>query len=274
MSESDSKEPYELHQWLDRRLGPAQSRAFERRLAQDADLRASAAAYLLQAEQLRRHGDRIAAEPVPPALSDPVRGSRAGSMRPWLAAAAVAIVAWTLGWYGHRELGMPRPPEVAGDDSAPSAPAVFAGDATAPGFVRTALRAHEVFVPEVRHPVEVPANESAHLQRWLSNRLGRPIAVPDLNEDGYRLVGGRLLPCESGACAQFMYERDGGGRVTLFAARREGGGSGETGFRFGQQGSLSAFYWIDRGFGYTVSGELDRDRLFALARRVHLQLER
>ncbi|MDH3317698.1 MAG: anti-sigma factor, partial [Gammaproteobacteria bacterium] len=36
---------------------------------------------------------------------------------------------------------------------------------------REAAYAHAVYVPEVRHPVEVGADERAHLNAWLSKRL-------------------------------------------------------------------------------------------------------
>ena len=61
-------------------------------------------------------------------------------------------------------------------------------------WARRAAIAHVVYSPEVRHPVEVAANEEAHLVRWLSKRLGIQLKVPHLGALGYSLVGGRLLP--------------------------------------------------------------------------------
>ena len=57
----------------------------------------------------------------------------------------------------------------------------------------TALGAHTVFVPEVRHPVEVKADE-AHLVRWLAKRVGADVRAPALGSMGWQLMGGRLLP--------------------------------------------------------------------------------
>ncbi|MEG2977540.1 MAG: anti-sigma factor, partial [Comamonas sp.] len=76
-----------------------------------------------------------------------------------------------------------------------------------PGFVREAAAAHAVYVPEKRHPVEVAAQQQAHLVQWLSKRLGVPLKTPVLDAQGFQLMGGRLLPGETGqARAQFMYE--------------------------------------------------------------------
>ena len=48
------------------------------------------------------------------------------------------------------------------------------------------------------HPVEVGAGDPDHLVAWLSARLGRPVRAPSLDEYGYQLLGGRLLPGEAG----------------------------------------------------------------------------
>ncbi len=73
-------------------------------------------------------------------------------------------------------------------------------------LARVAAVAHAVYSPEVRHPVEVGADQEAYLVRWLPKRLGANLKVPHLAAQGYPLVGGRLLPGERGPAAQFMYQ--------------------------------------------------------------------
>jgi anti-sigma factor RsiW len=99
-----------------------------------------------------------------------------------------------------------------------SVPRSFEVPSQAPAFARLADVAYAVYSPEVRHPVEVGAPDEAHLTSWLSMRLGQPLSVPSLQEYGYTLVGGRLLPGETGPAAQFMYEDQAGARVTLYVA--------------------------------------------------------
>ena len=48
--------------------------------------------------------------------------------------------------------------------------------------------------------------------------------------------------------------------------------AGATAFRFDSEGRLSAFYWIDGRFGYTLSAEVERTRLLVLAEEVYRQL--
>ncbi|MDP6603016.1 MAG: sigma factor [Rhodospirillales bacterium] len=67
------------------------------------------------------------------------------------------------------------------------------GEANADELVRRAVGAHVVYVPEVRHPVEVASSEEAHLVAWLSKRLGQALRVPDLTSAGFQLVGGAVV---------------------------------------------------------------------------------
>jgi anti-sigma factor RsiW len=143
-------------------------------------------------------------------------------------------------------------------------------------FVRQASYAHGVYSPEVRHPVEVTAADQEHLVQWLSKRVGRKLKVPNLAAQGYELVGGRLLPGELGARAQFMFQNAAGSRITLYlgAVDKASGGTDtrETSFSFSAVGSTGSFYWIDQGFGYALAGSVPRDVLLQLSQAVYRQL--
>jgi len=135
-----------------------------------------------------------------------------------------------------------------------------------------AARAHLVYSPEVRHPVEVEAKEQDHLVKWLSKRLDLQLKVPVLSTEGFELLGGRLLPGTDGPVAQFMYQDATGKRLTLYVTRPHKGDE-ITAFRFAQEGRVSVFYWIDRDCGYALSGELDKPQLSRVATLVYRQLE-
>ena len=135
-----------------------------------------------------------------------------------------------------------------------------------------AARAHLVYSPEVRHPVEVEAKEKDHLVKWLSKRLGVNLKVPILANEGFELLGGRLLPGNDGPVAQFMYQEPSGKRLTLYVTRPHKGDN-VTAFRFAQEGPVSVFYWMDRECGYALSGEIDKPTLARVASLVYKQLE-
>ena len=122
-----------------------------------------------------------------------------------------------------------------------------------------------------RHPVEVGADQEAHLVAWLSKRLGGNLKIPTLGGFGYQLMGGRLLPGSSGPVAQFMYQDGSGQRLTLYV-RNGAADSRETAFRYTQERGVSVFYWVDGRFGYALSGEMQKADLLRVANAVYQQL--
>jgi anti-sigma factor RsiW len=71
--------------------------------------------------------------------------------------------------------------------------------------------------------------------------------------------------------AQFMYQDAKGQRLTLYvsAQKREGR---DTAFRFSQENRVSVFYWVDRSYGYALSGEIEREALLKVANSIYRQL--
>lgn len=144
--------------------------------------------------------------------------------------------------------------------------------AEVPSFVKRAAVAHAVYSPEVRHPVEVGADQEQHLVAWLSKRLGAQVRAPRLEAVGYSLVGGRLLPGDNGPVAHFMYQTEKGRRITLYV-RTEAAENRETAFRYSAEGNVKVFYWIDRKLGYAISSaDLGKDDLLKVANAVYQQL--
>jgi anti-sigma factor RsiW len=209
-------------------------------------------------EALHELYDPVLQEPVPTGLR--ARGLTGGA--PWRATArAAGLVAVGLaigaagGWYVHA-----------------SRPVAAQATSDAPQFVRRAALAHATYSPEVRHPVEVGADQEAHLVAWLSKRLGAPVRAPKLEAVGYSLVGGRLLPGENGPVAHFMYQCKAGTRVTLYV-RTDANNNRETNFRYQAEGPVKVFYWIDRKFGYALSsGDIAKETLLGVANAVYTQL--
>lgn len=185
----------------------------------------------------------------------------------WWALAATLVVATGLGggWAG------------AWWQREQQAPTLLASAARADGWPRFAATAHAVYVPEKRHPVEVAVEGDAaaqkaqeeHLARWLTRRLDVPVKLFDLQAQGFRLVGGRLLPEPHGPCAQLMYEDAAGVRVTVYLRRK--GVDAPAAFRYEAMGGLGLFYWVEGPAGYALVGALPRERLLALAEAIARQ---
>jgi anti-sigma factor RsiW len=140
-------------------------------------------------------------------------------------------------------------------------------------LARQAAIAHVVYSPDVRHPVEIGADQEDQLVTWLSKRLGTPIRPPKLGKLGYELIGGRLLPGQSGPVAQFMYHDHADQRLTLYVSTEQSNDK-DTGFRFAEEGPVNVFYWIDGKFGYALSGGSSKAELARIATAVYEQLEK
>jgi anti-sigma factor RsiW len=138
---------------------------------------------------------------------------------------------------------------------------------------RQAAIAHVVYSPDVRRPVEIGAEHEEQLVTWLSKRLGTPVRPPRLGPLGYELIGGRLLPGNSGPVAQFMYHDVSGQRLTLYVSN-ENVGNRDTAFRFAQEGPVNVFYWIDGKFGYALSAGIQKSELARIATAVYDQLDK
>ena len=252
----------DLHAWMDGELPEERQAEVERHLAGDPDLARRFERYRAQRAMIGRAFGPLADRPLPAALMPPYDRARGGkALRPRglfrapalraLAAAAVflALLAggaggwWLRGWTGG------------------------AGSGGAAAFVADAVAAHRVLAVEVRHPVEVGADQEAHLMGWLSKRLGKPLRAPRLAGQGYDLVGGRLLSDARGPAAQLMYQDAAGRRITLYI--RPASDAPDTSFRFAQDGNVQAFYWRDNGLAWAVTGDLDRVTLSAIAEEVY-----
>ena len=246
----------ELHALVDGELTGVERAEAEALLAADPEEEALARGYRELNEALRtRYAGRLE-EPLPAGMHKLIRrvpsaGQRLAKRRWSLATAAlIALTAGLAGYLARAYLPYPGRPE--------------------PAFVLNAMGAHNVYLPEVRHPVEVRAEEE-HLSRWLTRRVGAPIRAPSLADRGWRLMGGRLLPDLGLPAAQFMYEDGAGRRLTLYI-RKETGMS-NTAFRFYERDGLGSFYWIDRPLAYAIAGQIRREELMGLANAIYAQLE-
>jgi anti-sigma factor RsiW len=256
----------ELHAFVDAQLDPARIPALLAWLQANPADAARVQQWQAQNLQLRQLARAMELGDTPAALTDVVLRALVTKQRraAWQQAAAAVLLVATGAAGGH----------LWGQRGASSPPVTMAAS---PPFVREAVLAHAVFVPEKRHPVEVTASDEAHLVQWLSRRLGRPLKVPTLVNHGYHLLGGRLLPGDGTPRAQFMFENMQGARVTLYVAVfGPGQAPAQTSFRSMRDGGEESFYWVDDGFGYALSANANANAtdMMALARSVHGQLVR
>lgn len=241
----------ELHAYVDGELAADRRAVVEQWLSGHADDAARVAAWRAQADAIRARYGAVASEPIAPRF-DLDRLARAGRKWSRLAAAAV-LLAFLLGsgagWFGR---------------------GAWEGGGPARVVTTEALDAHRLYIAEVRHPIEVRANES-HLNPWLSRRIGYAMPIPNLDSFGLKLLGGRLLPGTAGrAAALYMYEGTTGERFTIYCRRDQ---APQTALRYRATGPVGSYFWVQDDVAFVVSGPADRARLQKVAEAIYEQVE-
>ncbi|WP_370674704.1 anti-sigma factor [Pleomorphomonas sp. PLEO] len=254
MSDTNMITEADLNAYLDGELDPVRRAAVEAYLADNPAESERVAAWRDQTATLRALYGHVADEAMPPRLSPHrLAADRRHRMMRSATAIAAALVLVVLGgvsgWVG-RGLATPNMSEAT--------------------LVSEAEAAHALYTPEVLHPVEVSGQDGAHLSKWLSKRLDRTLAIPDLSSDGFSLVGGRLLPAATSAAALLMYENRDGSRVTLYIVPKVGE---ETAMRFSSGDGLTAVSWQAETLGCVLVGNLPRETLLGLAKASYGSLD-
>jgi len=241
----------ELHAYVDGELPAERLTSVESWLAAHQDDAERVHAWRAMGEEMHRRYDAVMDEPIPRRM-DPERLVWKSRGRLWSAAAAAAlafVVGSGAGW-------MARNAFATGLDPVE----VLRGEA---------ITAHKLYTGEVRHPIEVSGQED-HLIPWLSKRVGTTLRAPDLTAQGFRLLGGRLLPGLSAPAALFMYESANGERVTLYCTTVK---SPTLPMSYREDGTAASVRWTEDDYGWVVSGPANRDRLKTVAAAAYSQIE-
>ena len=238
----------ELHAYVDDRLDPDRRAAVERHLAGDAALRQRVEDWRIQAETLRTVLAFKAQEPVPaalglPSLAEHRRGLRRRAEFMRVAASVVLAlgVGGAFGWLAH---GPRRPSEIAR----------LGMEATA---------AYRVFAMDRRAASDLPTNDPVVLADWLSQNLGRRIAVPNLAASGFFPVGARMLAAMYGPAAVLLYENAANQPMIVYVQPMRRGD--ETAMQSLAADGGNGYAWINDQVGFSVLSNAAPGRLHAIA---------
>jgi anti-sigma factor RsiW len=243
----------ELNAYVDDEL-PADRRSIvETWLATHPEDAARVAAWRKQIELIRERFGQLASETPPQRLSiERLAQRRYGGIAAAIAATIAAFLIGAGAGWSARDIEVATPSELA-------------------RYTTDALVAYRLYTVEVRHPVEVPGDQRPHLVAWLSKRVGEPLFPPELDKQGLKLVGGRLLPGPTGPTAFFMYESPSGERFTLYCGRIK---DGQTALRYTGGDQNAAYYWVDQNLAYVLSGPAEANTLRDIAQAAYDQIDR
>lgn len=244
----------DLHAFVDQALDARRLVEVAAYLESHPEVAARVARYREQTDMLRAALAPVAEEPVPPEL-DLGRmiadRRRRGAMVQWAAAAVVLVCIGGFGGWSLR-----------GITGAPGA--------GLPALAMEAADSYAVFAPDRAHAVEIAASDRDGLLQWISERLGRKVAVPDLTAAGYRFIGGRVVATAHGPAALFLYDDGRGGRLAVLS--RPMAVDKNAPMAPLARGTVHGYAWSQNGLGYSLVGDAPADALHPIADDVRRQV--
>jgi anti-sigma factor RsiW len=245
----------DLHAYVDHALDAERQIEVQAYLDRHPEIRARIDGYRSHRERLREALQPVADEPIPAELNlrrlveDHGRGRR---MPVWqgVAAAMVLLAIGTAGGWSLRGTMSYEP----------------AGIAT---VAQEAADAFRVYGNDHVHPVELRAADRAQLASWVTQSLQHPVTIPDLEQAGYRFMGGRVVPTAHGAAAMFMYDDDHGTRLTMLV--RQMTVDRDAAMAAHAIGDIRGFTWAVNGIGYGLVGDVPTEQLQPVANEIRRQ---
>jgi anti-sigma factor RsiW len=245
----------DLHAFIDNGLGDARRRDVQDYLDRHPEAASQVAAFAAQRQVLRSAFAGTADEPVPLRLNLQHMVAKRHSPPEWhWGMAAVVMMALGLGGFG-------------GWSVRGSFPEAHGGIAA---LAREAKSSYAVYAADTLRPVEMGPERQTDLVRWVSARLQRSVAIPNLSDSGYRFIGGRLVSTEHGPAGMFIYDDANGTRLAMVV--RPMAIERDTPMMRQSEGNIAGFTWAARGLGYSVVGTERADALHPLADEVRRQI--
>jgi len=250
----------DLHAYVDNQLSAEKVEAVEALMRKDPQIAQKVHDWKKQNKAISALFDKEAFTEIPEQLNlqnlnkESNKKVERAQKTPWFYSMAASmffmIISGTIGWFAH-DVSQSMTPNTT-------------------NFVNSAISAHQVFTVEILHPVEVNADQQKHLITWLSKRIDHPLAVPDLQDYGYNLLGGRLLSMRKGrAAAQLMFENKEGKRVTLLVSKNPS--YQDQAFHLKNESDINAFYWMDSNVAYSIASKMSAEALRKLSKSVYEQ---
>ncbi len=182
----------------------------------------------------------------------PSRSFRINTLWQSIAAGVMLFIGGVLGWMYH-----------AGS-----------GESTSTQFeslTQLAVDAHRIYSQEKRHAVEVNASDAEHLMKWLSTRLDSKVGPADLRNEGFELLGGRLLPALGKPAGVYMYENAMQKRLSVYISIKPESSENLSPSCTVTSEFINVCTWNSRNLSYFVVGKFPIDQLKLVADSVKQQ---
>ncbi len=233
----------DLQAYVDGRLSPEAAAEVEARLADDAAARTATASWRHHRNLIRAAAEAMDTGPenIRTAALERELARRLAARRirglfhsPRLRQLAASAAIFAIGWFSHDAYG-----QLSQQDR--------------PGYVSEALAAHKIFAYDTLRPVEFRPGEMEAALEWLSDKMDRKLASPQLDALGLEVVGARLVGTSEGPAGLFVYQDQNGERLSVVLAAHAPE-KPVAPLRVMSEGEQSVAFWSDEALDYAVLG--------------------
>ena len=251
----DAVSETELHAWIDGELPAERCAAVTGYLAAHPEVAARMRRHREQMQLMRRAFEPLLDRPQPRAVQALLEaGSRNVLWRrralACLAAACLAVLLLSAGWFAHRAMPIDN-------------------------YVAEAVTAYRLAVIDRAANgvwAITPEGLPGTLER-LSRRVGVPLKVPALADQGFTITSGRLVPASAGAtAAQFIYSRATGQQLTIYVRPTETRSESDV-VVSRHTGGLVVCSWQEEGIAWVLVTDAPMPDLLAVASDVYTVAE-
>ena len=264
MTEKRTFNERDFHAYIDGELDTGTQLEVEAWLESHPEDKSLVETWQLQREALKNHLDPVLKEPISDQLVAELRSKSARlRVKQWSRIAAgilIFVLGGAGGWFLSQQYSILQQKN-----------STLANSEQWPALAVQAISAHTVFVADRGRPVEVRAKNEGENMRWLSKRFGQTLVSPNLSNFGWKIIGGRVLPLQDKAGAQFMYQNKEGKRLTIFL-----GGNPErkeATYQYWRKGKVGCYYWYDHSVGIAVAGDSAKEELRKISESVYDHFE-
>jgi anti-sigma factor RsiW len=244
----------DLHAFVDGFLDTERRLAVERYLTDHPDAAARIAGWQAANKALREAIGWKAQQPVPVALNVArlVEARLARRWSNWRIAAGVVLALMIGAGSGWMARGPGAPTGVA-------------------SVGMEAMATYHMFAADDMHPVEFSADQRPQLVNWISRRLGRHVAPPDLSKSGYQFMGARLVATPLGPACMFVYSDAKQNRIELYVRPMEKRDM-QAPMRPMQAKHMAGYTWANDGLGFGVVAGQPMPALHEISNQVRSEM--
>tara|TARA_E500000318_G_scaffold89705_1_gene87355 strand:+ start:915 stop:1967 length:1053 start_codon:yes stop_codon:yes gene_type:complete len=252
---------------------PQREADVEQYLRDNPEMSTRVKAFIRQNDEIRALYDPVLSEPVPERLRmalDPVSRSWLPRLARGAVAATVLLATGAAGWY----LGRSSTDAVIWQRDAVVHSALHSYrqsmNASAPVYgdvgslQSSAPEQTDTLGPQTDFPMQ--ADTGSRSTSWISGHVALQMRLPDLSQDGFRMIDNQTIETDNGNAIRVSYHNDQGQKLVLMLHPRWR--TGVSDIEIDDRQGIAVASWADGPLAYGLASDGGAQQIFDMARRI------